>query len=214
MPTLLTRPLPAALPLQVHFDFMDPPAPETLMRALELLNYLGALDDEGNMTEVGALCGAVLCCAGWDRVRHGGRPAGGCVGQTACRAGVRATAWRLPLPPRWLGAADAPNHIRHTSSTQPLPTCHSLPPSQVGSVMAEFPLDPQLSKMIVAAPEFKCSNEILSIAAMLSVPNVFVRPREAMKAADESKVGLSGGTGGASGVQGGCLHQCGRQLAS
>lgn len=31
----------------VHFDFMDPPAPETLMRALELLNYLGALDDEG-----------------------------------------------------------------------------------------------------------------------------------------------------------------------
>lgn len=27
--------------------------------------------------------------------------------------------------------------------------------------MAEFPLDPQLSKMIVAAPEFKCSNEIL-----------------------------------------------------
>ena len=31
---------------------MDPPAPETLMRALELLNYLGALDDNGNMTEV------------------------------------------------------------------------------------------------------------------------------------------------------------------
>lgn len=38
--------------LQVHFDFMDPPAPETLMRALELLNYLGALDDEGNLTPV------------------------------------------------------------------------------------------------------------------------------------------------------------------
>jgi pre-mRNA-splicing factor ATP-dependent RNA helicase DHX15/PRP43 len=37
----------------VHFDFMDPPAPETMMRALELLNYLGALDDEGNMTQVG-----------------------------------------------------------------------------------------------------------------------------------------------------------------
>ena len=36
----------------VHFDFMDPPAPETLMRALELLNYLGALDDEGDMTPV------------------------------------------------------------------------------------------------------------------------------------------------------------------
>ena len=37
----------------VHFDFMDPPAPETLMRALELLNYLGALDDEGELTPVG-----------------------------------------------------------------------------------------------------------------------------------------------------------------
>ena len=37
----------------VHFDFMDPPAPETLMRALELLNYLGALDDDGNLTELG-----------------------------------------------------------------------------------------------------------------------------------------------------------------
>ena len=35
---------------QVHFDFMDPPAPETLMRALELLNYLAALDDDGNLT--------------------------------------------------------------------------------------------------------------------------------------------------------------------
>jgi pre-mRNA-splicing factor ATP-dependent RNA helicase DHX15/PRP43 len=37
----------------VHFDFMDPPAPETMMRALELLNYLGALDDEGSMTQMG-----------------------------------------------------------------------------------------------------------------------------------------------------------------
>lgn len=33
----------------------------------------------------------------------------------------------------------------------------------------------------------RCSNEILSIAAMLSVPNVFVRPREQVKAADEAK---------------------------
>lgn len=27
---------------------MDPPAPETVMRALELLNYLAAFDDEGS----------------------------------------------------------------------------------------------------------------------------------------------------------------------
>ena len=37
----------------VRFDFMDPPAPETMMRALENLNYLGALDDEGELTELG-----------------------------------------------------------------------------------------------------------------------------------------------------------------
>ncbi len=36
---------------------MDPPAPETLMRALELLNYLGGLDDNGNLTEVSRICG-------------------------------------------------------------------------------------------------------------------------------------------------------------
>jgi pre-mRNA-splicing factor ATP-dependent RNA helicase DHX15/PRP43 len=39
----------------VHFDYMDPPAPETLMRALEQLNYLGAIDDEGNLTPTGKL---------------------------------------------------------------------------------------------------------------------------------------------------------------
>lgn len=75
--------------LQVHFDFMDPPAPETLMRALELLNYLAALDDDGNLTDLGA-------------------------------------------------------------------------------VMAEFPLDPQLAKMLIASCNHNCSNEILSITAMLS----------------------------------------------
>lgn len=37
----------------VHFDFVEPPSPETLMRALELLNYLKALDDDGIMTDVG-----------------------------------------------------------------------------------------------------------------------------------------------------------------
>merc|ERR1712227_301417 len=93
----------------VHFDFMDPPAPETLMRALELLNYLAALDDDGNLTEL-------------------------------------------------------------------------------GSMMAEFPLDPQLSKMCIASCEYNCSNEMLSVTSMLTVPQCFVRPNEAKKAADEAKV--------------------------
>uniref|UniRef100_A0A669DE60 ATP-dependent RNA helicase DHX15 n=1 Tax=Oreochromis niloticus TaxID=8128 RepID=A0A669DE60_ORENI len=93
----------------VHFDFMDPPAPETLMRALELLNYLAALNDDGDLTEL-------------------------------------------------------------------------------GSMMAEFPLDPQLAKMVIASCEFNCSNEVLSITAMLSVPQCFVRPTEAKKVADEAKM--------------------------
>ncbi|KAJ9126636.1 DEAH-box ATP-dependent RNA helicase prp43 [Naganishia onofrii] len=92
----------------VHFDYMDAPAPETIMRALELLNYLAALDDEGNLT-------------------------------------------------------------------------------QLGKIMAEFPLDPQLAKMLICSPEFGCSNEILSLTAMLSVPNVFVRPNNARKEADQAK---------------------------
>ncbi|ROV95065.1 hypothetical protein VSDG_05850 [Cytospora chrysosperma] len=39
----------------VHFDLLDPPAPETMMRALEELNFLAALDDEGELTPLGSL---------------------------------------------------------------------------------------------------------------------------------------------------------------
>lgn len=92
----------------VHFDFLDPPAPETLMRALEMLNYLGMLNDDGDITDI-------------------------------------------------------------------------------GDQSSEFPLDPQLAKMLIESPKHRCSNEILSIAAMLSVPMVFVRPREAAREADEAK---------------------------
>lgn len=34
--------------------------------------------------------------------------------------------------------------------------------------MSEFPLDPQLAKMLIASCTHNCSNEILSITAMLS----------------------------------------------
>ena len=39
----------------VTFDYVDAPAPETLMRALELLNFLAALDDDGNLTPLGTM---------------------------------------------------------------------------------------------------------------------------------------------------------------
>jgi pre-mRNA-splicing factor ATP-dependent RNA helicase DHX15/PRP43 len=92
----------------VHFDLMDPPAPETLMRALEELNYLACLDDEGELTALGRLA-------------------------------------------------------------------------------SEFPLDPTLAVMLISSPEFYCSNEILSLTALLSVPQVFVRPAKERKRADDMK---------------------------
>ncbi|CAI4062163.1 hypothetical protein N7582_002062 [Saccharomyces uvarum] len=92
----------------VHFDFMDPPAPETMMRALEELNYLACLDDEGNLTPLGRLA-------------------------------------------------------------------------------SQFPLDPMLAVMLIGSFEFQCSQEILTIVAMLSVPNVFIRPTKDKKRADDAK---------------------------
>ncbi|KAF8418072.1 pre-mRNA splicing factor ATP-dependent RNA helicase Prp43 [Tirmania nivea] len=93
----------------VHFDFMDPPAPETMMRALEELNYLACLDDDGNLTALGRMA-------------------------------------------------------------------------------SEFPLDPALAVMLITSPEFECSNEMLSLTALLSVPQIFVRPTNARKWADEAKM--------------------------
>ncbi|KNC53325.1 uncharacterized protein AMSG_12204 [Thecamonas trahens ATCC 50062] len=46
-----------------------------------------------------------------------------------------------------------------------------------GRLMVEFPLDPQLSKMLVLSAELGCSAEVVIITAMLSVPNVFARPK-------------------------------------
>ena len=92
----------------VHFDLMDPPAPETLMRALEELNYLACLNDDGDLTPLGRLA-------------------------------------------------------------------------------SEFPLDPTLAVMLITSPEFYCSNEVLSLTALLSVPQIFVRPAAARKRADEMK---------------------------
>ena len=40
--------------------------------------------------------------------------------------------------------------------------------TELGSMMAEFPLDPQMAKMVIASCDFSCSNEILSITSMLS----------------------------------------------
>jgi HrpA-like RNA helicase len=45
-----------------------------------------------------------------------------------------------------------------------------------GLQMAEFPLPPMLSRMLLASGEMQCSEEITAIVAMLQVQHVFVQP--------------------------------------
>ncbi|MGH0123908.1 UNVERIFIED_CONTAM: hypothetical protein FKN15_046761 [Acipenser sinensis] len=80
-----------------HCEFLDRPDPEGLMQSLEELDYLAALDDDGNLSEIGI-------------------------------------------------------------------------------IMSEFPLDPQMAKTLLASCEFDCVNEMLTIAAMLTAPNCFLEP--------------------------------------
>ncbi|XP_022327385.2 pre-mRNA-splicing factor ATP-dependent RNA helicase DHX16-like [Crassostrea virginica] len=61
--------------------------------------------------------------------------------------------------------------------------------TKLGRKMAEFPVDPMLSKCILASEQYKCAKEILSICAMLSVNNaVFYRPKDKVVHADTARV--------------------------
>uniref|UniRef100_A0A3Q4H1D9 Putative pre-mRNA-splicing factor ATP-dependent RNA helicase DHX32 n=1 Tax=Neolamprologus brichardi TaxID=32507 RepID=A0A3Q4H1D9_NEOBR len=82
-------------------SFIDRPDPEGLMQALEELDYLAALDDDGNLSEIGI-------------------------------------------------------------------------------IMSEIPLEPQMAKALLASCEFDCVSEMLTITAMLSAPSCFVEPPAAM----------------------------------
>jgi pre-mRNA-splicing factor ATP-dependent RNA helicase DHX16 len=102
----------------INFDFMDPPPAEALVKSLELLFALGALNKLGELT----------------------------------KAGRR---------------------------------------------MAEFPLDPMLSKMIVVSDKYKCSDEIISIAAMLSIGgSIFYRPKDKQVHADNARMNFHTGNVG------------------
>ena len=46
--------------------------------------------------------------------------------------------------------------------------------TELGTKIAEFPVSPCLAKMILCSDEYNCGSQILSIAAMLSVQNVFI----------------------------------------
>jgi len=90
----------------IHFDYMDPPPQEMLIKALEQLYALNALNHKGELTKLGRR-------------------------------------------------------------------------------MAEFPLDPQLSKAIVESENYDCAEQVLTIASMLSANSaIFFRPKSDMVAAD------------------------------
>uniref|UniRef100_A0A7S2Y0U7 RNA helicase n=1 Tax=Fibrocapsa japonica TaxID=94617 RepID=A0A7S2Y0U7_9STRA len=59
--------------------------------------------------------------------------------------------------------------------------------TRLGRKMAEFPLEPQLSKMLIISVDLGCSEEILTIVAMLSVENPFYRPKDKQGQADMKK---------------------------
>jgi pre-mRNA-splicing factor ATP-dependent RNA helicase DHX16 len=102
----------------LHFDFMDKPPPETLIRALEQLYALGALNDRGELTKLGRR-------------------------------------------------------------------------------MAEFPLDPLMSKVLITSEDYHCSSEILTIMAMLSIgSSIFFRPKDRAVHADNARMNFARGGGG------------------
>jgi pre-mRNA-splicing factor ATP-dependent RNA helicase DHX16 len=102
----------------LNFDFMDRPPSETLIRALEQLYALGALNDRGELTKL-------------------------------------------------------------------------------GRKMAEFPLDPMLSKSVIVSEKYRCVSEVLSTVSMLSLGgSVFYRPKEKALHADTARLNFARGGGG------------------
>ncbi|KAI0496788.1 hypothetical protein KFK09_023112 [Dendrobium nobile] len=59
--------------------------------------------------------------------------------------------------------------------------------TKLGRKMAEFPLDPPLSKMLLASVDLGCTDEILTIIAMIQTGNIFYRPREKQAQADQKR---------------------------
>ncbi|GAB4827043.1 ATPdependent RNA helicase [Ancistrocladus abbreviatus] len=67
--------------------------------------------------------------------------------------------------------------------------------SPTGFQVAELPLDPMLSKMIIASAQLECSEEILTIAAVLSIQSIWFSVRGAKKEMDEVKLRFAAAEG-------------------
>lgn len=59
--------------------------------------------------------------------------------------------------------------------------------TSLGKTMTAFPMDPSLAKLIITSEEYGCSEEMLTIVSMLSVPSVFYRPKERQEESDAAR---------------------------
>lgn len=60
--------------------------------------------------------------------------------------------------------------------------------TMTGRKMAEFPVDPMMAKMLIASEKYKCSTDIATISAMLSVnSSIFYRPKDKIVHADTAR---------------------------
>ncbi|KAF5008496.1 hypothetical protein FDECE_5229 [Fusarium decemcellulare] len=59
--------------------------------------------------------------------------------------------------------------------------------TRLGRKMADFPMEPSLAKVLIAAVELECAEEVLSIVSMLNIATVFYRPKEKQSQADQKK---------------------------
>ena len=102
----------------LNFDFMDPPPSEALIRSLEMLYALGALNDTGELTTL-------------------------------------------------------------------------------GRKMAEFPMDPMMSKALISSERLECTEEIMTICAMLNINNtIFYTPKDKRVHAENARLNFARGGGG------------------
>ncbi|XP_044494912.1 probable pre-mRNA-splicing factor ATP-dependent RNA helicase DEAH9 isoform X3 [Mangifera indica] len=67
--------------------------------------------------------------------------------------------------------------------------------SPTGFQVAEIPLEPMISKMILASNELGCSEEIITVAAVLSIQSIWVSGRGAQKELDEAKLRFAAAEG-------------------
>ncbi|KAF5742324.1 putative ATP-dependent RNA helicase [Tripterygium wilfordii] len=67
--------------------------------------------------------------------------------------------------------------------------------SPVGFQVAEIPLDPMVSKIILSSNQLGCSEEIITIAAVLSVQSIWFSSRGAQKELDEAKLRFAAAEG-------------------